>query len=131
MAIFGDIYQKLLIFKLNDIWRYLTIIWRYLTTETFTLKPENYRPKDIAKYRHLSPSGNRALVNYFHIVTMVPQKIQKETLPYTCGKQRKKLWWLYLFLKYKNCLFSNIFKWRKRLEKTWFVRSQKHQFTAF
>ena len=47
--------------ELNDIWRYLTIIWRYLTTETFTLEPENYRPKDIVKYRHLSPSGNRAL----------------------------------------------------------------------
>ena len=30
-------------------------------TETFTLEPENYRPKDIVKYRHLSPSGNRAL----------------------------------------------------------------------
>ena len=48
--------------KTFDIWveRYLTIIWRYLTTETFTLEPENYRPKDIVKYRHLSPSGNRA-----------------------------------------------------------------------
>ena len=31
-------------------------------TETFTLEPENYRSKDIVKYRHLSPSGNRALV---------------------------------------------------------------------
>ena len=31
-----------------------------MTTETFTLEPENYRPKDIFKYRHLSPSGNRA-----------------------------------------------------------------------
>ena len=30
-------------------------------TETFTLEPENYHPKDIAKYCHLSPSGNRAL----------------------------------------------------------------------
>ena len=43
--------------------RYLTIfndIWRYLTTETFTLKPENYRPKYIVKYHHLSSSGNRA-----------------------------------------------------------------------
>ena len=26
-----------------------------MKTETFTLDPENYRPKDIAKYRHLSP----------------------------------------------------------------------------
>ena len=51
MTIFGDIYQKLLIFQLNDIWRYLTIIWWYLTTETFTLKPEYYRPKDIVIYR--------------------------------------------------------------------------------
>ena len=32
-----------------------------MTTETFTLEPENYRPKYIVKYRHLSPSGNRAL----------------------------------------------------------------------
>ena len=39
------------------------IIWRYLTTEKFTMEPENYRPKDIVKYRHLSPSGNRALWN--------------------------------------------------------------------
>ena len=31
-------------------------------TERFTLEPENYRPKDTVKYRHLSPSGNRALV---------------------------------------------------------------------
>ena len=46
---------------MNDIWRYLTITWRYLTTETFALDSENYRPKDIVKYRHLSPSGNRAL----------------------------------------------------------------------
>ena len=30
-------------------------------TETFTREPENYRPKDIVKYRHLSRSGNRAL----------------------------------------------------------------------
>ena len=29
--------------------------------ETFTLEQENYRPKDIVKYRHVSPSGNRAL----------------------------------------------------------------------
>ena len=35
-------------------------IWRYLTTETFTLESENYRSKDIVKYRHLLPSGNRA-----------------------------------------------------------------------
>ena len=35
-------------------------IWRYLTTETFTLEPDNYRSKDIIKYRHLLPSGNRA-----------------------------------------------------------------------
>ena len=56
-----ELYQKLLIFELNDIWRYLTIIWQYLTTETFTLAPENYRPKDIVKYRHLSPSGNQTL----------------------------------------------------------------------
>ena len=53
--------RRLLIFELNDIWRYLAIIWRYLTTERFTLEPENYRPKDIVKYRHLSPNGNRAL----------------------------------------------------------------------
>ena len=33
-----------------------------MTTETFTLEPENYRLKDIVKYRHLSPSGNRALM---------------------------------------------------------------------
>ena len=32
-----------------------------MATETFTLEPENYRPKDIVKYGHLSPSGNRAL----------------------------------------------------------------------
>ena len=32
-----------------------------MTTETFTTEPENYRPKDIAKYRHLSPNGKRAL----------------------------------------------------------------------
>ena len=50
-------------FQLNDILRYLTITWRYLTKETFTLEPENYRPKDIAKYRYLSPSGNRVLTN--------------------------------------------------------------------
>ena len=42
-----------MIFELND-------IWRYLTTETFTLEPDNYRSKDIIKYRHLLPSGNRA-----------------------------------------------------------------------
>ena len=42
-----------MIFELND-------IWRYLTTETFTLESENYRSKDIVKYRHLLPSGNRA-----------------------------------------------------------------------
>ena len=47
---------------MNNIWRYLTIIWRYLTTETFTLESENYHPKNIFKYRHLSPSGNRALL---------------------------------------------------------------------
>ena len=35
-----------------------------MITETFILEPENYRPKDIVKYRHLSPSGNRALENY-------------------------------------------------------------------
>ena len=48
-------------FELNNIWRYLTIIWRYLTAETFTQEPENYHPKGIVKYRHLSPSGNRTL----------------------------------------------------------------------
>ena len=26
-------------------------------TETFTLEPENYCPKDIVKYCHLSPVG--------------------------------------------------------------------------
>ena len=35
-------------------------------TETFSLEPENTRPKDIGKYRHLSPSGNRALVRYYY-----------------------------------------------------------------
>ena len=35
-------------------------------TETFTLEAENYRPKDIVKYRHLSPSENAALETGMH-----------------------------------------------------------------
>ena len=30
----------------------------------FALEPENYCPKEIVKYRHLSPSGNRALGSF-------------------------------------------------------------------
>ena len=37
MTVFGDIYQKLLIFEMSNIRRYWTIIWRYLTIETFTM----------------------------------------------------------------------------------------------
>ena len=60
-ASFDNIWNSIeCVINLDDIWRYLTIIWWYLTTETFTLEPENYRPKDIVKCRHLSPSGNRA-----------------------------------------------------------------------
>ena len=55
-----DIWQYLS--KTFDIWveQYLMIIWRYLTTKTSTLEPENYHPKDIVRYCHLLPSGNRA-----------------------------------------------------------------------
>ena len=59
--LFGNIYQKLFIYELNNICQYLTIIWRYLTTEIFTMKTERYLRKDIANYRHLSLSGKRAL----------------------------------------------------------------------
>ena len=41
-----------------------------MTTETFSPEPENYRPKDIVKYRHLWPSGNRAIW-MFHSLNLI------------------------------------------------------------
>ena len=38
-----------------------------MTKKTFTLEPENYHPKDIVKYRHLSHSGNQALLVNLYI----------------------------------------------------------------
>ena len=52
--IFGDNYQKFLIFRSHDIWRYLVIfndIWRYMTTETFTLETRKLSSR---KYRQIS-----------------------------------------------------------------------------
>ena len=56
--IIGDNYQKLLIFELNNIWRYMEIfnnIRRYLKPETFTFETRNMSSKkilsNIANYR--------------------------------------------------------------------------------
>ena len=49
------------------------------------MEPENYHPKDIVKYRHLSPSGNRALMsasigrNFFTMYDCSTEKIMEES----------------------------------------------------
>ena len=80
-ASFDNIWNSIeYVINLDDIWRYLSKtfdIWveRYLTIFNDNLAISDNRnlhtgarkwiPKDIVKYRHLSPRGNWALENYY------------------------------------------------------------------
>ena len=76
-----------------------------MTTETFTLEPENYRPKDIVKYRHLPPSGNRALL----ITTIQNIYISNETSQKKKNKKKKQLYKLKVLI-FKLLNDSYLFK---------------------
>ena len=59
--IFGDNYQKFLMFQSNDIWRYSNIFDDIRRWKRTHLKQENCRPKNIVKYPHLVSSEKRGL----------------------------------------------------------------------
>ena len=89
----------------------------YLTTETFTLEPENYRPKDIVKYRHLSPSGNRAYEKYFSVFLVLKSdcstiqtflgQLSKQSVDTPCSREVVRTPASILVTKlYENRMFS-------------------------